>query len=179
MDSGKNFQFDTEQKPLNSPAIENDELMAQVDDFFDKQQFYGFRIGEIGLLISGGIESEILDNFTIHPVPNTVSWLRGVINLRGHLVPVYNLHELFGFSQNIQKHSFLIILDKGENSVAIEISDYPKVLENLVQVDRQLSLPEVFEDYVLEIYEDEGVSWLSFNKQQFFSALSEKIVATK
>ncbi len=53
---------------------------------------------------------EVLDFTTITRVPQTPAYMRGVINLRGSVVPVIDLHQKFGLSQTEQTVNTCIVI---------------------------------------------------------------------
>ncbi len=55
---------------------------------------------------------EILEYAPLTPVPQTPPWLRGVINLRGHVVPVVDLAAPFGLPPTgVTKRTCIIIVE--------------------------------------------------------------------
>ena len=55
---------------------------------------YGCRVANIGLILDTGKGSEVIDDISIGTILNTPPLFSGVINLRGNLVPVFNLKKL-------------------------------------------------------------------------------------
>ncbi|MCK4840679.1 MAG: chemotaxis protein CheW [Methylococcales bacterium] len=180
MNSENDFGVLVKEDVENINIAENDAIAsAEVDAFFDKKVFYGFKVGDFGLLIDYGVDSEVIDNMPIYSLPNTSTWLQGVINLRGHLIPVFDLQSLFDFSHDSQKKDLLLILDKGEKAVAIKITEHPEALDNLDIDTQPVHLPDELKDHVLEIFKKDQMNWLKYDKEQFFKALSPKIIASK
>lgn len=58
----------------------------------DRWTGIGFRVGDHRLMASMDEVREILDPPTCTRVPGTVSWFLGIANVRGNLVPVFDLH---------------------------------------------------------------------------------------
>jgi len=60
------------------------------------EQFLTFKLGAETFAVEVGKVREILDLTTVTKVPQTPDYLRGVINLRGSVVPVIDLRVRFG-----------------------------------------------------------------------------------
>lgn len=80
------------------------------------QQLEGEENQFVTFLISGetyGVEvlcvSEILGMTDITPVPNTFNFMKGVINLRGEVVPVVDMRLKFGMNEK-EYDSFTVII---------------------------------------------------------------------
>ena len=58
----------------------------------DRWSGIGFRVGDHRFVASMDEVREILDPPTCTRVPGTVSWFLGVANIRGNLVPVFDMH---------------------------------------------------------------------------------------
>lgn len=83
-----------------------------------------------------GIEKQI----NIVPVPNSMSYIDGIINLRGEVVPVYDLKKKFGMKSGSISENFIIVrfngvaLALGVDAV-LEIDDLP--------ADKVVSMPSM------------------------------------
>src|SRR5438105_6725660 len=82
---------------------------------------YGFRVGNLGLLINPDTGSEAMPMPAIFSIPNAAPWLRGMLNLRGNLVPVFDLANLFSMPRSADSQTYVLVLDKGQNAVGIII----------------------------------------------------------
>jgi twitching motility protein PilI len=136
---------------------------------------YGFRVGPVGLLINFNTVSEVIENTTICPVPHTPSWLSGLINLRGNLLPIFDLQKLLALQRVNHNEKRILILDKGEQAVGIIIDDLPRALDVSQKLPRLPPLPSVLRACVSEAYSDDSVVWLEFNHQSFFFSLATQI----
>lgn len=76
----------------------------------EMNQYLTFKLEDevFGLVISK--VREVLDFTTITRVPQTPAYMRGVINLRGSVVPVIDLHHKFGLAQTEQTVNTCIII---------------------------------------------------------------------
>jgi purine-binding chemotaxis protein CheW len=64
------------------------------------QSFVVFRLGGEGYALEVMRVQEVLDMQSLTEVPGGPKFLLGVINLRGHVVPVYDLRMPFGLSKD-------------------------------------------------------------------------------
>lgn len=135
---------------------------------------YGFSIGSLNFIYDASIPCELVKAVSIYAVPNTPVWMLGLINLRGGLVPVFNLEKYFDFKEEADKHKLLLVLGKGEKAVAFQLKKYPELLNNLTQLDAIPKLIPKIDGYVLAAYESDKI-WLELDKDKFFSTLGEKV----
>jgi twitching motility protein PilI len=134
---------------------------------------YGFRIGSFGLLIRADVGSEVIRSQAISSLPGSAPWLMGLLNLRGNLIPVFNLRLLLGTGESDQSRNMLIlILDKGENAVGMVIDGFPQALLALHTIPHLPQLPTVLQEHVSVGYVKDEYIWLEFNHESFFEALT-------
>src|SRR5688572_27738277 len=70
---------------------------------------FGFRIGQIRLLIQTDTLSEVITQTPIYPMPSVPSWFVGVMSLRGNLIPVFDLHHLLETGEPGQSQTVLVL----------------------------------------------------------------------
>lgn len=101
------------------------------------RQYLTFRAGNENLAISILDVKEIIEINTITDVPMTPDYIRGVINLRGNVVPVIDLSARLGRqSSEITKRSCIVL-------VQVEYKEDTQLLGMLVDaVDEILEIPE-------------------------------------
>lgn len=112
------------------------------------QSFVVFRLGKEGYALEVMRVQEVLDMQSLTEVPGGPRYLLGVINLRGHVVPVYDLRMPFGLpkvAQPTQAPSVLIVETQlGENHitglVVDRVSDVLEFSPEEVQPPPQLGL---------------------------------------
>lgn len=97
--------------------------MAQLDN----EQLLAFMIGRDEYAISILRVREIAEYRTLTPVPMRPAWMRGVMNLRGSVVPVVDLGAKLGLSPTtVSRFTCLIIVDldvDGERTVVAVMVD--------------------------------------------------------
>ncbi len=107
--------------------------MAEVDQT-DLNQFLTFTLGKEIFALDIGTVREVLELPVITRIPRTPDFMRGVINLRGHAVPVVDMRMKFGMTQVEDTVDTCIII--------VEIQDGGEVTVMGALVD---SVREVFE----------------------------------
>lgn len=75
--------------------------------------------------------AEVLPQATPSPVPGAPSVVAGVIQLRGEIVPVYRLNELFGAFSAVETQGALLILapGSGRQRIGILASEIGEIVE--------------------------------------------------
>lgn len=133
---------------------------------------YGFRVGSIGLLVGQDTVSEVVEQTAVYPLPNTPSWLVGLANLRGNLVPVFDVKQFLELEDgNNQGKRRLLILDRGDKTVGVLIDGLPQTAVTRHVLSRLPPLPATLRTHVAKAYAHDDLIWLEFDHQSFFRAL--------
>lgn len=136
---------------------------------------YGFKIGELGLLIQTGSGSEVMQMPTIWTLPGAPPWMLGLINVRGNLVPIFELKQVLGLEQRKSDKTLVLIFDQGDKAVGVVIDDYPKPLSGLNQLPNLPHLPTALSGHVSKGYVKDSVIWLEFDQNSFFEELTGNV----
>jgi len=83
--------------------------MAETNNI-ETNQYLTFKLEDEVFGLAIGKVREVLDFTTITKVPRTPEYMRGVINLRGSVVPVVDLHLKFGLAQTEKTVNTCIII---------------------------------------------------------------------
>ena len=130
---------------------------------------YGFRIGELGLLIDPDAGSEVLAVPSVTPLPDAPPAFLGLINLRGNLVPLYELRVLLGMGQaQAGADTKVLVFGQGEQAVGVLIDGYPRALSALSPLPDLPLLPDALQAHVLAGYMQDRTVWLEFDHSSFF-----------
>jgi len=150
---------------LNLPSVDESKIR------------YGFRFENIGFMIGEGVLCEVINDYLIYPMPNCSSWLAGLANVRGNLVPVYDLRQLFGFKSEDKDYKHLLIIDQGADSIGILIEDLPKPLDitDWKPSTHRPSLSMSISGYINTTYLVDAVAWIDLDHAGFFKSIREKI----
>ena len=61
-------------------------------------------------------------------VASRVDWVRGVISLRGRIVPVYDLAARLGISSELTEHTKIVIVEAGAETAGVIVDGVEEVL---------------------------------------------------
>lgn len=137
---------------------------------------YGFKIATLGLLIQQGVGSEVMQMPAIWSLPGAPPWLLGLINLRGNLVPVFELRLVLGLGQRAaHEKSLVLVFEQGDKAVGVVIDDYPVPLLALSRMPNLPLLPTALNGHVHTGYVKDEMIWLEFDQNSFFEALSRDV----
>jgi purine-binding chemotaxis protein CheW len=98
-----------------------------VEGITDTRQYLSFKLDEEEFALDISKVREVLDFTKITKVPQTPSFMRGVINLRGAVVPVVDLNKKFGIKDTEKTVNTRIIIGEvdieGDNIVLGVLAD--------------------------------------------------------
>lgn len=86
------------------------------------EQHLSFRLGEELFALDIGKVKEVIEFTTVTSVPQTPDFIKGVINLRGGVVPVVDLKTKFGMGQTERTLNTCVIISEvkvGEESIVL------------------------------------------------------------
>ena len=137
---------------------------------------YGFKIGSLGLLIQEGCGSEVMQVPALWTLPGSPPWFLGLINLRGNLVPVYELRQVLSMGARAKDvKSLVLIFDQGDKAAGIVIEDFPTPLSELSPLPNMPQLPTALNGHVHSGYVKDHTIWLEFNQATFFDELVREV----
>lgn len=139
-----------------------------------RQVRHGFRIGSIGLLTPTEKPRDVIQSAPVYPIPKTERWLLGVINLRGNLIPVFDLHTVLEEDEARRDPNLLLVVGKGEDAVGIGLDALPRPVDATVRSSQLPPLPDALADYCPAAYVDGDETWLEFELEAFFAALAPR-----
>ncbi|MBC7982464.1 MAG: chemotaxis protein CheW [Candidatus Obscuribacterales bacterium] len=138
-----------------------------------EQRWRGLRIGNLGLLVAHDSGGELLEEARIYPLPSTPAWCRGLINLRGQLIPAFDLHECFNLTRLRPLRQWWLILGKDADALAIAIDALPQsLLVHEAAIIRPEAIPDDLRAYVGQAYRVAEELWLEFRHRDFFLSLA-------
>lgn len=101
----------------------------------ESKQLVSFRVGDEEFALEIQRVQEIIRNQRVTRVPNSPSFVEGVINLRGKVIPVIALRERFGIDRNPPDgDARIVVLEVRDMVVGIIVDSVPEVLRVPVNV---------------------------------------------
>jgi purine-binding chemotaxis protein CheW len=107
-----------------------DTLSNQVSFATDGSQYLSFRLGEEEYGIEILKVQEIKGYSTVTPIPNTPMYLKGVMNLRGTIVPVVDLRSKFAMAHaDYNQFTVIIVVTVGEKVMGLVVDAVTDVFD--------------------------------------------------
>jgi chemotaxis signal transduction protein len=138
-----------------------------------EQLRYGFRTGDIGLIMDEVLDSEIIDKMPVCAIPDTPPWFSGVVNIRGNIVPVFDLKMIFNCDEKTSLQRLLVVGKEGK-SAGILIDELPQALPDLDSTTDFSSVPPILIECIRNIYKQEGDIWVELDFNDFFAELGKQ-----
>lgn len=141
-------------------------------DRWQQLRSYGYSIGEHHLLVEQSSYCELLSQPRVAPLPNAPPHFLGLTNVRGNLVPVYQLEPLLGIPA--EKPPYALLVGKPTAAAALAIQHKPLQfdLANLSRGDTPEGLPELLLSVLTGTHIDNADLWLTINHEQLFRYLA-------
>jgi chemotaxis signal transduction protein len=137
----------------------------------------GFRIGDLGLLCSETDGSEVVEPPPASRLPNTPTWLKGLANVRGTLVPVVDLAMAFDIPRDAAARPYLLVIGHAEEVIGLLVDGLPgrQLLEARERLGSLPPYPDVLRGHVKAGYDHAERVWLDLDVAGFFASLSGRI----
>lgn len=125
----------------------------------DSKQYVVFRIGREEYGLDSLTAKEIQEMLPITRVPKTPDYIKGVVNLRGEIIPVISLRKKFNLPEvELTEDTRIIIVRLNDTSVGIIVDAVVEVIqidddltENITDFSSDLSM-----DYVIGVGKIDG-----------------------
>jgi purine-binding chemotaxis protein CheW len=101
-------------------------------------QFLTFNLSEEVFAVDVGRVREILEITSITKVPQTPDFMRGVINLRGSVVPVIDLRLKFGMSETERTvNTCIIVVEVNMDGETIVLGSLADSVQEVIEMESQ------------------------------------------
>lgn len=145
-------------------------------DAAEPLQYLSFSLGEDAFALEITVIREIIRSAQLASVPMTPPHIRGVINLRGAVLPVIDLAVLFERAPIIPtKRTSIIVVESREGDTALEFGIMVDSVSAVIEIDpSQIEPPPSFgapvrTDYVAGIGKLDGQFLVILNPRSTFS----------
>lgn len=138
----------------------------------DARVRYGFRAGQLGLLINPDTGSEVMEMPSVAAMPGAPAGFLGLVNLRSNLIPLFELRTLFGFAPRAPGMSTMVLVfGQGREAVGVIIEGSPVALSALRPLSHLPPLPGALQNHVSFGYLQDEMIWLEFDHSTFFDEI--------
>jgi purine-binding chemotaxis protein CheW len=97
--------------------------------FTNENQYVVFELGRETYGLAIATVREIITMQTITQVPNAAEYVEGVINLRGRVIPVFNLHQKFNLqAKEISRFTRIVVVEAEGNTIGMIVDGVSEVL---------------------------------------------------
>jgi len=131
------------------------------------------------LLHDPALSAEILEPRPVAAIPNTVSWFVGMINVRGSLVPVFDLALLITAKapKTRRDRRRIMVIGNAGRAAGLLIDQLPQRsdLDALVKAPDS-TIPEILEVARVETYQVDEATWVEVDFEKLFSLLGESVL---
>lgn len=138
-----------------------------------------FYLGNVGLLCPLDEVTDIAFPPPVFRIPNTLQWMQGLVNHRGQLIPVIDLHIVLGLSAPPKSKSMMIVFGKEDHIIGIFVDGLPRrlMIEHRNRLETLPPLPPLLKDYVFTAYRQNNETWLKLDHVKLFDLLAQKVTA--
>ena len=114
--------------PLGKTTKSMSERRDKMESDQKEVQLVIFLLNQVEFAVSIGSVREVLKKQKVIPLPKTPSFMEGVINLRGEVIPVVDLRKRFSLPEDVGGESRIIIVEMGTNLVGLIVDKITEVL---------------------------------------------------
>lgn len=142
------------------------------DDFIDRQ---GYRIGDLRILAKFNATSELSVMPPIYRLPGAPDGVKGLANLHGNVVPVFELARWFNVTHDVKATQMLLVLGYGNDAAGIIIDGLPerKRFSPLDAVAIETGHPRLAR-FAKAAFRDSAGIWMEFDDRRFFETFARR-----
>lgn len=139
--------------------------------------FHAFTIGSMGFLLPSETISEIAENLAYCQLPNTNTVLHGMANLRGNIIPIFDMHAQLNIELKAGSNRKVLVIGEGDKAAAILIDELPIRLV-ISPEDKYTGIPPLaneLQQHVKTCYLADEKIWFDVDMPGLFSSLQQFI----
>jgi len=132
----------------------------------DEWSGIGFRVGDLLMVAPLGHVVEILTYPDLSRVPGAKSWVMGIANIRGNLLPIMDMKNyLFNSQTQVRKKSRVLVLNHNGVFSGLLVDEVMGMRRFFAETRRVTpdSTELSVKPYIEHIYEQENDQWLVFS----------------
>ena len=154
------------------------ESTAEIETAKRDRLRHGVVIGSFNVLLPADTVSEVVKGANVFPVPKTAPWVKGLLNLRGNLVPVFDITGHFEPEAPAPETPQTLAIGKGDDAVALVVDGIPKLASTDHPIAYSaLPLPVGIGNQVRAAYMEGDRMWLELDLPGLIESLTEEMEA--
>ena len=134
---------------------------------FNSQQLVVFSLGAEEYALPIEAVHEIIRFTEPRSIASDVAWVRGVIGLRGKIIPIFDLAARVGLAGAGTEPGKIVIVDTGTNQVGVMVDEVEEVLT--VRSEQLESVPTANADYIQAIAKIDDRLVILLNREGLFA----------
>lgn len=144
------------------------------DNLAVMNSYLSFRLGDELFAIHVGAVHKILEMSLITEVPQAPDYMKGVINLRGNVLPVVDTRVKFGMSPiEKTKNTSILVIEVAIAGETVMVGLLVDAVHSVLKIDREELLPP---PSIGNRYKSEFISSMARIKERFFIILDMNAV---
>lgn len=156
-------------------------MMSSSSDGFisqDETQRYGFRIAGLQLVPASGVLTEVVAGANVFPVPKSAPALAGMMNLRGSIVPLFDLDALGQFVTHIRPaQQRALVFDRDEQALGLLLEKDPELMTLASVMGQPVRPSSPLANYLTRAWampDKPHQIWWEFDHRAAFAFLAER-----
>ena len=135
--------------------------------------------------------AQVVDDAHVNALPNTAAWFLGLANLRGNLVPVFDIARYLAPASaepvgpaNAPREVFqILVVGRGPDAVGIVVSGYPRSLgggltdvpHHVLEATVRECVPDRLSRFVRRAVSTDEQLWFEIDFEAFFMSVAEQV----
>jgi len=156
------------------------QLPIEAQNNLSETRYHEFSVGDLNILISDQYSPEILEDNVVYPMLLTPDWVIGTCNVRGEIIPIFDLEKIIYPDISVAKPTNYktLILHEGNNAIGLPLFKLPELihLEEEDHISNYSKFPELIKPYVKMVYKRKLKIWVLIDFSSFFTFLKTSYI---
>ncbi len=156
-------------------------LAARADQLAQEARYikyHGYRVGDLRLLARYGVASQLSEMLPIFRLPGVPAGFKGLVNLHGNVIPVFDLTNWLGgnwkgVAHDLARKPMLLVLGTGSESVAVIVDGLPVRKRFLPDTEIEAGHESALQAFAIKAYseveEGEQQLWIELDERRLFA----------
>ncbi len=155
-------------KQIEQNSLMNAAPLPLENEIKSKWSGIGFRMGHYNFVVAMEFVIEIMKFPPISQVPGSKEWVRGIANIRGNLLPIFDLQGFLNSAlTQIKRETRVLSIAKNELNAGLIVDEiYGMKYFDQINFNPKLGYDAQWKGYYKGGYVLEGENWIVFNIQQ-------------